>query len=249
MSRNLLIALGALVVVVLGGVFVVMPMVLDDGDEVADDQPDELAEGPDAEGPDAEGPDAEDPDAEGLEEDGDDLEIDEVQPSDEDDDFLADKPDDPDEFDERDEASPEDDGPLEETFEVFSARDPFQQLAAESEALPAADGTGDGDPGDDGGGDPGDSDDSDDEDRDDGDDPPSDVTVGGTVIQIESVYTDDEGEDRVELTVNGSGYTLTEGVTAADGALEILAIDPPCVEWQFAEYAPTTLCEGEEITK
>ena len=218
MSRNLLIALGALVVVVLGGVFVVMPMVFDDD---ADEMPDtaEIAAEDEADPDEAEAEDA--PDLE------------------------ADEPDDAVGAEELEGFEDLDgDEPLDETFEVFSARDPFQQLVVEGDAVPVADGTdtgtgtGDGD-----GGAPADGDGDDDGDAGE----PSEVTVDGTIIEIESIYTGDDGEDRVELLLNGSGYTLAEGERAND-RLEVVSIDPPCATMLLGDDR-FIACEGDRIRK
>jgi hypothetical protein len=148
--------------------------------------------------------------------------------------------------------------PLPETFEVFSARDPFQQLvnapAATVEAasgdgslepLPGADGTvpvADGTDGTDGTG-------STDGTPDAGEEEATGLpaaTVGTTVIRIVDITTT-EGITRVSLTVNGSGYDVAEGETFAE-RFRVLDISGSCATLLFGD-SRFTLCKGDEIRK
>lgn len=142
--------------------------------------------------------------------------------------------------------------PIGETFEVFSARDPFQQLVSESTGGEVAvvggeptsnDGgtaTG-GDPGGDSGG----AEDADGGDAD-GDAPPASTSEDGTTVVVEDVFSED-GAARVLLTANGTAYTLGEGETFATN-WRVEAIDDPCVTLLYGDQA-RLVCEGESIRK
>ena len=127
--------------------------------------------------------------------------------------------------------------PIVETFEVFSARDPFQQLVNESSDVAVV-----GDPTVDGGtatpapttGDP-------------AVNTPSDSTSeDGTTVVVEDVFVED-GVDSVLLTANGTAYTLVEGDTFATN-WRVEAIDDPCVTLLYGDQA-RLVCEGESIRK
>lgn len=131
--------------------------------------------------------------------------------------------------------------PVAETFEVFSARDPFDQLVDDKAATPAEGVTPavDGDP------------------AAAPTDPAAPVTdptevaapstqVGGTTIELVDVYTDD-GVERVQVTVNGSGYEVAEGEVFAE-RLQVLDIDGQCATFLFGD-SRFVLCEGEHIRK
>jgi hypothetical protein len=172
--------------------------------------------------------------------------------------------------------------PPAETFEVFNARDPFQQLVREA---PAGGGGGGGGPGpgiptdgaspspgatlgptpgptvspspgattspqpdSDGDGTP-DVDEDDDTDGDgdvDGDDEGG-ADVGGTTVTVVDVFTDDDGERKASVTVNGTGYTVGEGDEFA-GRFRLLDISGRCATMLFGD-SRFTLCEGERIRK
>ena len=127
--------------------------------------------------------------------------------------------------------------PIVETFEVFSARDPFQQLVNESSDVVAVVG----DPTVDGGttatpttGDP-------------AVNTPSDSTSeDGTKVVVEDVFVEDD-VDSVLLTANGTAYTLVEGDTFATN-WRVEAIDDPCVTLLYGDQA-RLVCEGESIRK
>lgn len=125
--------------------------------------------------------------------------------------------------------------PVEESFEVFSARDPFEQLVEADVAAapangeptvaggPAATST----------------------------DPVTDPSeaaaqVNGTTVELVDVY-DDAGTDTVQVTVNGTGYEVTAGDTFAD-RLEVLEINGQCATFQFDDKR-FVLCKGEHIRK
>jgi hypothetical protein len=136
--------------------------------------------------------------------------------------------------------------PLPETFEVFTARDPFQQLVQDTEAG-ATDGGGGGatatqvstQPTGGTGGSGGT-----------GEEPvtdgPSGTRVGTTVIRIVEVTTTD-GVARASITVNGTGYTVAEGEVFAT-SFRVLDITGDCATLLFGD-SRFTLCAGEEIRK
>lgn len=141
--------------------------------------------------------------------------------------------------------------PIGETFEVFTARDPFQQLVSEDTGggdlavvggQPTADGGTPTDASDDTGTGPG----SGDGDRTDDGTPPESTTEDGTTVAVDDVFTDD-GTEYVLLTANGTAYTLTEGDTFASN-WRVEAIDDPCVTLLYGDQA-RLVCEGESIRK
>lgn len=126
--------------------------------------------------------------------------------------------------------------PIDETFEVFSARDPFQQLVSDEEATAVVGeptgstsetpGTTTGEPA--------------------ANTPPETTTEGGTTVAVEDVFTED-GTDLVLLTANGTAYTLEEGDTFASN-WRVERIDAPCVTLLYGDQA-RLVCEGESIRK
>ncbi len=146
----------------------------------------------------------------------------------------------------------EQDDPLPETFEVFSARDPFQQLVSPPviAAAPDGDGAAGG-----GGADPADP-----------ADPSTPATpvvnpapvenddptglpgarVGTTVVRILDVATTD-GVTRASITVNGTGYQVAEGETFAE-SFRVLDLSGTCATLLFGD-SRFTLCAGDEIRK
>jgi hypothetical protein len=141
--------------------------------------------------------------------------------------------------------------PIPETIEVFSARDPFQQLvrgsgaggtaaAAGSDTTPLAATTTDGQaqapspteaptvagatPG-----------------------APAGAQVGATSIRLIDVFTDDGGQEKVLVQVNGTGYEVGEGDTFAQ-RFRVLDISGRCATFLFGDNR-FTLCRGEEIRK
>lgn len=139
----------------------------------------------------------------------------------------------------------------EPSYEVFSARDPFDQLVADSEGgavgetqdttapvggtapppLPPAV--------------PG-------EDTPDTDTPdpvtggPAQTTVGLTTIMLEEIFSDG-GVDIALVRVDNEGYEAAEGDTVA-GGLTVLDIEDNCATMRF-EDRRFILCEGEQIQK
>ena len=140
--------------------------------------------------------------------------------------------------------------PVPETFEVFTARDPFQQLAvAESgEAIPVADGDTDGgSDGDDADGDAdGDGDNPDDGDEGDDEGSSEDANVDGTTVRLEEVF-EDAGEPRAQITVNARGYDVAEGDDFAS-RFRLLDLTDRCATLLYGDQR-FTLCEGETIRK
>ena len=179
--------------------------------------------------------------------------------------------------------------PPAETFEVFNARDPFQQLIREAPpgggggnggtgtGTPPPDGGGGGigttpspspgpvvttspspgtvdpdpdpdpEPDSDGDGVPDSDEDSDTDNDGDVDDDDESADVGGTTVTVVDVFTDDDGERKASVTVNGTGYTVGEGDEFA-GRFRLLDISARCATMLFGD-SRFTLCEGERIRK
>jgi hypothetical protein len=137
---------------------------------------------------------------------------------------------------------------VEPTFEVFDARDPFEQLVADDAGgggatvgttQPTANTTPtDGQPVD-------------------GSQPtsatppapdqnPSQTTVGATTILLDDVFTED-GVDKALVVVDSDGYEAAEGDTVA-GKVTVLDIAGSCATMRF-EDKRFILCEGEQIQK
>lgn len=153
-----------------------------------------------------------------------------------------------------------------ETFEVFAARDPFQQLVPDSDASgepgtggtpapggggtpaptgspapggspsPGASPTTSPSPGTGGGGGTGGG----------SGDAPSDARVGATSIKLVDVFEED-GEPRVLVTVNGTAYRVGEGDTFG-GRFKVLDISGDCATFLFGD-SRFVLCRGESIRK
>jgi hypothetical protein len=148
---------------------------------------------------------------------------------------------------------PSEAGTAEPSFEVFNARDPFDQLAIadsgavtdteDTAATPAvdtgpgtttpADGTGpgtttpaDGTPS--------------------GSGEPAQTSVGTTTIRLDEVF-DEDGEEKVIIQVGGDGYEAAEGETVADD-LTVLDIADSCATMRLDDTR-FILCEGEQIRK
>lgn len=140
--------------------------------------------------------------------------------------------------------------PLPETFEVFSARDPFQQLvitpaaagepsAPGSPAAPVATpvgttpGGGSVDPADPA--------------------PPAEpvtgtpaTRVGTTVVRLVDISTAGDAST-ASITVNGTGYQVAEGETFAE-SFRVLDLSGTCATLLFGD-SRFTLCAGDEIRK
>jgi hypothetical protein len=135
---------------------------------------------------------------------------------------------------------------VEPTFEVFNARDPFDQLVSDAEVGGVADTqdtitttpTDDTSPG------------TEPADDADGGDPtggePAQATVGTTTITLDDVFRED-GVDMVVVEVNSSGYEVAEGDTVA-GGLTVLDIAESCATMRF-DGTRFILCEGDRIEK
>lgn len=131
------------------------------------------------------------------------------------------------------------DEPLPETFEVFTARDPFHQLVPEGDGggggtgtAPATPTTNDGTSGDGTSGD--------------GSDSSSDATVGGTTVKLVDVFTED-GVSKVLVDVNGTIHEAAEGEEFA-GRFRVLDVSGQCATLLFGD-SRFVLCVGEEIRK
>jgi hypothetical protein len=132
---------------------------------------------------------------------------------------------------------------VEPTFNVFNARDPFDQLVADTTGTDDSVGTTtptsttpgtdtsqpstDTTPGADSG---------------DG----AQTTVGTTTIRLDEVFREG-GTDKVLVQVNSDGYEAAEGETVA-GSLTVLDIEDSCATMRFTDTR-FILCEGEQIRK
>lgn len=124
---------------------------------------------------------------------------------------------------------------VDETFEVFTARDPFQQLVAQGGgATPISSAVGG-------------SNDTDGESSDTTQGTSSDVSVDGTVVGLVEVFEDNDGTPTAQVTVNGTGYEVVEGEDFA-GRFRALDVDEQCVTFLYGDQR-FTLCEGETILK
>lgn len=138
---------------------------------------------------------------------------------------------------------------VEPTFEVFDARDPFEQLVADgtgsadsgtvdttqptsstptaTEPAGSTTPTGDTAPSTPSSG------------------GPSQTTVGATTIKLEDVYRDG-GEEIAVVVVDDEGYEAAEGETVAD--VTVLDIEGSCATMRYEDNR-FILCEGEQIQK
>ena len=134
-----------------------------------------------------------------------------------------------------------------ENFDVFAPRDPFIPLVSQGGA--GGDTTG-GDTGGDIGGDTGgDTGEPTDPGGDTGGstDPGDDgETVGDHRVKVVDVYSEG-GEDRAQIQVDGSVYTVDEGESFANN-FELVSASGQCATILFGDDE-FTLCEGEEILK
>jgi hypothetical protein len=137
---------------------------------------------------------------------------------------------------------PSEAGTAEPSFEVFNARDPFDQLAIadsgavtdteDTAATPAVDtGPGTTTPAD---GTPS------------GSGEPAQTSVGTTTVRLDEVF-DEDGEEKVIIQVGGDGYEAAEGETVADD-LTVLDIADSCATMRLDDTR-FILCEGEQIRK
>ena len=146
-----------------------------------------------------------------------------------------------------DEGNETDARPQEPSFEVFSARDPFEQLVSDADPAPVGgttdtgattptDGTAPALSAPVGGTDPS------------GSTPApggGQTTVGTTTIALEDVFAED-GVDKVNLVINGEGYEAAEDDTVAD--VTVLDIEGSCATMRY-EDTRFILCEGEHVQK
>lgn len=131
--------------------------------------------------------------------------------------------------------------PVPETFEVFSARDPFQQLASAEVEAP------DVETADEGGVTPVATTDGEATGTDADAEPRTTAEVGGTVVRLSDVVTDEAGQPRAVVAVNGTGYEVAEGQTFAE-RLKLLDITDECATFLFGDNR-FVLCKGEQIRK
>lgn len=138
---------------------------------------------------------------------------------------------------------------VEPTFEVFDARDPFEQLVSDDTGgagdvgttQPAADTT----PTE--GSDPADGSVPPDGTPPDSTGSPSQTTVGSTTILLDDVFTSAAGEKTALVVVDDEGFEATEGDTVA-GKVTVLDIAGNCATMRYTDKR-FILCEGEQITK
>ena len=139
------------------------------------------------------------------------------------------------------EADDDDDTGQVENFDVFAPRDPFKPLvsaagAAGGEVAPAGGGGGGGD------GEP-----TDPTDPTDPSDPSEDgETIGDHRVKVVDVYVEG-GNDRAQIQVDGTVYTVDEGEEFADN-FRLVSASGQCATILFGDDE-FTLCEGEEILK
>jgi hypothetical protein len=158
-----------------------------------------------------------------------------------------------------DEPDGEEPGKAPETFEVFAPKDPFEPLVdVSAEAGAGTDTGGTTDTGDtgatDGTTDTGDTDGTDGTDGADGTDgtdggPPQTTDgqdTGGHTVRLQNVFVEG-GEERAQVQVDGTVYTVSEGERFAD-SFELVSVDGSCATMLFGDDE-FTLCEGEEIIK
>jgi hypothetical protein len=139
------------------------------------------------------------------------------------------------------------DAPQEPSFEVFSARDPFDQLVVEDSGTGGSDGTQDTTTPSDGtdtATDPDPAQDGGSPDTSTGE--PAQAEVGVTTIRLDEVFSEG-GEQKVIVEVNSDGYEAAESETVA-GGLKVLDIADSCATMSF-DGNRFILCEGERIEK
>jgi hypothetical protein len=131
-------------------------------------------------------------------------------------------------------------GPEEPSFEIFSARDPFDQLVEEEvggggsdTTTPSGETVTETEP-------------TQDEDSSGTSGEPAQAEVGVTTIRLDDVFRDGE-QDMVTVEVNSNGYEAAEGETVA-GGLAVLDIADSCATMRF-DGTRFILCEGERIEK
>jgi hypothetical protein len=129
-----------------------------------------------------------------------------------------------------------------ETFEVFAPRDPFEALVSANPVVggtggeaPTDGGTADGDVG----GDPIDGG-TDGAPSDDGE------TIGQHRVRVVDVFTEN-GQNRAQIQVDGTVYTVDEGEEFA-GNFQLVSASGTCATILFGDDE-FTLCEGETILK
>ena len=116
--------------------------------------------------------------------------------------------------------------PAPETFEIYSVRDPFQQLV---QVAPVASATATPTP------EPSDS-----------EDPQATATATSTTVSMDQVGTD-EGVLTASVTVDGQSFEVREG-EAISGSFTLLAVAGQC--GTFADGGEQfTLCQGEQIVR
>jgi hypothetical protein len=145
-------------------------------------------------------------------------------------------------------------GPV-ETFEVFAPKDPFKPLISPVDssgvAPPPTDGVdadGDGqiDPGTGTGTDPGDGTGTG-TGTGNGNGTGGGESVGGHRVSLVDVFRGDDGDQRAQVQVDGTVYTVDEGEQFAQ-SFQLLSINGECATMLYGDDQ-FTLCEGEEILK
>ncbi len=126
-----------------------------------------------------------------------------------------------------------------QTFQVFEARDPFEQLVAAANAGEGGGGTAEGDT----------------SSTPPLSAPPATATptpaatgqAQGATVELVDIY-DDAGMPTAQVTVNGVGYDAQAGETFAGGDGMVEEIDPPCATIIYRDNR-MNLCEGEAVRK
>lgn len=73
------------------------------------------------------------------------------------------------------------------------------------------------------------------------------ANVGGTTVTLVDVFTGNDGDRKATVTVNGTGYTVSQGQTFGRN-FRLLDISGECATMLFGD-SRFTLCEGERIQK
>lgn len=136
-----------------------------------------------------------------------------------------------------------------ETFEVFAPRDPFEPLVSAGAGAAGGTGgtTGDGTAGDGTAGDGTNGDGTNGDGTAGEGPPPSDgQNVGRHRVAVVDVYTED-GNDRAQIRVDGTVYTVDEGENFAEN-FRLVSASGRCATILYGDDE-FTLCEGEEILK
>jgi hypothetical protein len=120
-----------------------------------------------------------------------------------------------------------------ESFEVFAPKDPFKPLVtASTGGSPTGESSGTSESTSTGSGTSGST--------------SSASETGGHTVSLVQIFTEG-GEQKAQVRVDGTSYTVSEGETFA-GSFQLVSIEETCASVLFGDDQ-FTLCEGEEILK